>query len=160
VTGDTDLASIARVSLLSLGLVTQTFFVFLEYTQLKTMGFNSYIGQDPWNLVDVVQFILFVSLYAFSVGNGALESKTSIWVPTLHLTVLFMAFFKILYFLRNIAHTAPLVYMLMTTIRDIRSFIVFFMISLLVFALSAKIMNFYFDKGDYVDLSSFAMIFL
>ena len=66
---------------------------FIEIVQMKEQGLK-YIG--GWNIIDFVQFFVFIALQYFTYG----KDDTGVFIPELKLLLVVVAFVKLLFFVR------------------------------------------------------------
>lgn len=112
-----------------------------------------------FNCNDLLQFFLFNTLM-FLQFKWPNDTSNSIPTKLMLLTMITLAFIKMLFFMKIKSEYGFLVQMVMLSFYDMFAFLGFFTLWIVFFAIQFKVIHLGYDAGGYVDLPTFVQFIL
>lgn len=145
-------------------LITQVLFLGIEVLQMRKLGLRVY-ASNVWNLFDCSLFLLFCAYACMRLldpsanvipqsGNTLKAAQLVFWI-VMNSLLLVNALIKVLFFLRVYGKFGMLVQLIISVVIDIKNFIFFFVLWLILFSLLYRIAGIKIDEGDYKNVNSY-----
>ena len=97
-----------------------------------------------WNIIDSIQFLVFISLQYFTFGIET-DDNGQIFIPELKLLLIVMAFIKLLFFIRIFEEFGFLVQMIIFCVIDLIPFILSYALFLIIFSICYAVLEMEID---------------
>jgi hypothetical protein len=126
--------------LLTIACVPAMMLFFIECVQLKKSGVIEYFS--GWNIIDFMHFWVFITLQIMTRGQ---QNDSGRFIPELKMTLIIMAFVKLLFYIRIFESYGFLVQMITACVKDLIPFLMAYWTFLIVFSICFISLNMEID---------------